>query len=114
MERMRTSLVCVLAATALLFVVGVSPARAHDEFRFVGTLVNVEAAKNRVSVKFKENGKDETVHVKLTGQTLITRDKKKISKSDLKAGLSVVVDALGDDYETLEALEIRIVPAPAK
>ena len=67
-----------------------------------------------MSVNFKEDGKDQTIKVKLTAQTLITRDKNKVAKSELKAGLSVVVDALGDDYSDLEALEIRIVPPPTK
>ena len=92
-----------------------SPVRAHDQFRFVGTLVKVDAARTHVSVKFKEgNGKDETVQVAITATTAITRDKKAIPKSALKVGANVVIDALGDDYDNLEAVEIRIVPAPAR
>lgn len=104
----------VAAVVLLLMGVGIAPAWAHDEFRFVGSLVAVDVAKNRVSIKFKENGKEETVPVKLTQQTLITRDKQKVAKTELKVGLSVVIDALGDDYSDLEALEIKIVPPPAK
>jgi hypothetical protein len=32
----------------------------------------------------------------------------------LKVGLYVVADAFGDSLEELEALEVKIVPAPAK
>jgi hypothetical protein len=85
---------------------------AHDEFRFVGSLVKVDAAKNLVSVKYKEfDGKEATVVVTLMPKTTITRDGKPVAKSQLRAGLHVVVDALGceDDYE---ATAIKIVPAP--
>ncbi len=64
-------------------------------------------------MKFKEaNGKDETVTIAITAKTDITRDKKRVAKADLRVGTHVVVDALGDDYDTLEALAIRIVPPP--
>jgi hypothetical protein len=45
-------------------------------------------------------------------QTVISRDKKKVDASELKAGLSVVVDAYGDSLEDSDvlAIEIRIVP----
>jgi hypothetical protein len=101
-------------ALLVMLIAGVSPAAAHDEFRFVGTLTAANVAKNVVTMKFKEEGKDVTVNLKLTTRTLITRDKQKVAKTELKAGLSVVVDALGDDYDDLEALEIKIVPPPAK
>jgi biopolymer transport protein ExbD len=105
----------VPASLLALLIVGATPSWAHDEFRFVGTLVKVELPQQRVSVKFKEaDGKDETVQIALKKDTEITRDKKKIDRSQLKAGLSVVVDALGDDYDNLEAVEIRIVPPPSK
>lgn len=113
MANMRTHRLALTIFIAVLLA-GTAALSAHDEFRFVGSLVSVETAKNQVSVKFKENGKDETVQVKLTPKTVLTRDKKPIAKSDLKAGQSVVVDALGDDYDDLEAVEIRVVPPPSK
>jgi hypothetical protein len=99
-------IVALFACTAALV--------AHDEFRFVGTLISVETAKNRFSMKIRENGKDETIVVKLNAKTVITRDKKPLAKTALKAGQSVVVDALGDDYDDLEAVEISVVPPPSK
>ena len=114
MTDMSTNKCLVALALLVLFAFGAAPAWAHDEFRFVGTLVKMDAARNRVSVKSKEaNGKEETVVIAITKQTAITRDKKKIDKAELKVGVNVVVDALGDDYDNLEALEIRIVPPPA-
>jgi hypothetical protein len=102
----------ILATVAL---VAVAPVRAHDQFRLVGTLVATELAKNRVAMRFKEfDGTEETVWLKLASDTVITRDKKRVPKTELKAGLSVVDDAEGDDYDSLDAIEIRIVPAPKK
>ncbi len=87
---------------------------AHEECGFVGTLVTVNLAKNRIAVKYKENGKDETVQIALTPTTEVTKDKKPVPRSTLKAGLSVAVRALGDDDTHLEAVSIRIVPPLGK
>lgn len=87
---------------------------AHEEFGFVGTLVTVNIAKNRIAVKYKENGKDETVQIALTPKTEVTKDKKPVPRATLKAGLSVAIRALGDDETNLEAVTIRIVPRLAK
>ena len=110
-------LLCRGLGTLVAFVVlaaglGVAPASAHDEFRFVGTVVRVETGRNRFSMKFREEDKTEvTVQIAFTPKTEVTRDKKNVARSELKAGMSVVVDALGDDYDNLEAVTIRIVPA---
>lgn len=103
----------VFAVAAMLAFTSL-PLRAHDEYRFVGRVIAVEPAARRFSLEFKEaDGKDETVWIALKATTEVTRDKKPVSRSELKAGLSVVVDALGDDYETLEAVAVRIVPPPS-
>ncbi len=78
---------------------------AHDEFRIIGTVASYKA--NVMAVKKKEG---QTVSVRLDKQTLITRDKKKITPAELTAGLTVVVDAYGDYEDDSLALEIRIVP----
>ena len=105
----------VAAGVGLVAFLTIAPLRAHDQFRFVGAVVAVDSRRTTVSVKFKEfDGKDETVKVAILATTEITRGKKKIQKSELKRGSSVVVDALGDDYENLEAVRIQIVPSPAK
>ena len=100
---------------ALLFVACAAAVvvHAHDEFRFIGVVTKMDAAKNRVSVRFKEaNGTMETVEIAILETTEITRDKKPVPKSQLRAGVHVVVDALGDDYDNLDGVHIRIVPAP--
>jgi hypothetical protein len=106
---MKTARLALILIAAMILTAAPAPS-AHEEFGFVGTLVTVDLAKNRIAVKFKENGKDETVRIALTPKTEVTKDKKPVPRSTLKAGLSVAVRALGDDDTNLEALTIRIVP----
>jgi hypothetical protein len=104
-----------IGITVVLFAVApaFSALAAHDEFRFVGTVVRLELARNRFSMKFKEaDGREETVQVAFTAKTEVTRDKKSVARAELKPGVHVVVDALGDDYDNLEAVAVRIVPPP--
>jgi hypothetical protein len=96
-------LLCLAAAPFL---------RGHEEFRFIGTLTAFDAARGRLTMKVVENKKEETIEIALTAKTVITRDKKTVPRGTLKAGLYLVVDALGDDYDSLEAVEVRIVPPP--
>lgn len=98
-----------------LAVAGAARLCAHDEFRFVGSIVTVAANRQRFGLRFKEeDGKVETVQIAITAKTEVRRDKDAVPISALKAGLYVVVDALGDDYDNLEAVTVRIVPPPAK
>lgn len=83
-----------------------SPVMAHEEFRIIGTLTRVQDA--QIAVRTKDS---KTITISVDKQTLVTRDKKKVPAAELKSGQSVVVDALGDDYSDLLALEVRIVPA---
>ena len=97
----RTLVTAVLAILALA-----SPSlSAHDEFRIIGTVARYENSTLQV-----KNREGKTLSVRLDKQTVITRDKKKVPPTELKTGLSVVVDAYGDTEEDSLALEIRIVP----
>lgn len=80
-------------------------ASAHENFRIIGTLTKHQGV--MIEVKSRDA---KTTAIKLDKQTEITRDKKKVDPSELKPGLSVVVDAYGDTEDDLLALEIRIVP----
>jgi hypothetical protein len=90
--------------------------RAHDEFGFVGTLVKVDLARNKLTLKYKEQSKEETVALFLTPKSeILDKDKKKIARSALKTGVTAVVRAYGDDdAPELEVLSIRIVPPLGK
>jgi hypothetical protein len=90
----------------LVIVGGAARLYAHDEFRIIGTL---DKHQNSTIVVTKNTGK--TLLIRLDEQTMITQDKKKVARSALKAGQSLVIDAYGDQEENSLALEIRIVPA---
>ncbi len=83
---------------------------AHDEYRVIGTVTRVSA--KILDVKQTRDGK--TLSMKLDAATLVTRDKEKVGVAALRTGQSVVVDASGDSLDDLVALEVRIVPPPAR
>jgi hypothetical protein len=103
MIRRMMMLMTLIVATA-----GVAPVFAHEEFRVIGTVTKVQSSK--LGVKTKE-GKE--ISIAIDKQTSFTRDQKKTDVSQVKTGQSVVVDAYGDSYDDLLALEVRIVPAIA-
>ena len=92
---------------AAILALGVGTALAHDNFRVIGTVTKF--ANSTIAVKTKEG---KVASMRVDKQTVISRDKKKVDASELKAGLSVVVDAYGDSLEDSDvlAIEIRIVP----
>jgi hypothetical protein len=83
---------------------------AHDQYRIVGVITGMQAS--QLTVKDKDG---KTFSMKVDDATYIHRDKykAKIAVTELKAGRSVVVDALGDSEKDLFAVEVRIVPAIA-
>jgi hypothetical protein len=95
----------IILATLIVFVLGAVPTRAHEAFRIVGTITKHEGT--QLGVKSKAG---RTVYVELKKTTIILRDKTKVPATELKPGLSVVVDALGDDDSDLTAKQVRIVP----
>jgi hypothetical protein len=102
----------ILATSTTLFL-GATQLLAHERFRIVGTITKRTAT--QIEVKTKENKK---IPIDVDKQTIILRDKKKVPATTLKVGLSVVVDAIGDDEADLVAEQVRLVPAipvpPAK
>ena len=102
----------LITGTLLAILVFVSHARAHEEYGFVGTLSRIELAKNRVTLKYEENSKEETLGLILTPKTeIMDKDRKPLTRAALKAGVTVAVRAYGDgDATEMEALSIRIVP----
>ncbi len=100
----------ITLATLMVLAIGATDLRAHEAFRFVGTIASMKAT--QFAVKTKQG---RTVYIEMTKKTIVLRDKTKVPAAELKAGLSVVVDALGDDDSDLTAKQVRIVPpiAPA-
>ena len=98
----------MIAGVLAGLVVGMAPAAAHDDYRIIGTITKVTA--NTLDVKQTKDGR--TIAMATDEATLVTRNEKKVSATELKVGLSVVVDANGDSLEDLVVLEVRIVPSP--
>ena len=87
------------------------PVLADEEFRVAGEIT--QAKSGQIDVKMRDG---KVAAVKLDGQTKITKDKAPADATGLKTGQFVVIDAYGDDFNDLLALEIRLVPpiAPTK
>ena len=95
----------LLSLSAAMFASSAALLRAHDEYRVVGVVTKTTATS--VDVKNKE-GKNYSIQ--MNKQTAVTRDENAVAVTELKAGVTVVVDALGDSESDLSAVSIRIVP----
>ncbi|MBC8038160.1 MAG: hypothetical protein H7X89_13190 [Rhizobiales bacterium] len=100
---MKCTKILVIAAIAAF---SAMPAIAHEEFRLVGVITKLE----KTALQLKRDG-DKAVNIKLDGQTKVTKDKR---NATAKVGDTVVVDALGDSFADLSALEVKIVDAKGK
>jgi len=90
------------AVVVLLLVAGIL---AHEKFKIVGTVVNVK--KDEVAVKAIDGA---TYEIDFPESTVVTdKNHKKLDRAELKAGLKVVVMALGHDMFDLEAFEVQLV-----
>jgi hypothetical protein len=98
----------MLLTAAVLLMVLASDVRAHERFRFVGTVT--KKTDKEMAIKTK----DKIVEMDLDEKTVFLRDKTKIPRSAVKVGSSVVVDAIGDDLFDLVAEQVRLVPALAE
>ena len=99
----------MIGVGCVALMLAVAPAWAHDDYRIIGTVLKVSAGK--LDVKQTKDGK--SISMKTDHETIVTRDKKKVSNTELKVGANVVVDARGDSLEDLLVLEVRIVPPAA-
>lgn len=95
--------IITLGIVAILL--GAVSVRAHDAYRIIGNITALSATE--VSVKNKDS---KTFVIALSKATFVWRGKKQVPATELKVGLSVVVDALGDSDQELEAQDIMIVP----
>ena len=97
---------------SVFLLAGMAPVSAHDTFRVIGKLTKPD--KYVLEVKATDG---QIVIVRLDNGTIISRDQKKVELSELKAGDNLVINALGDSYDCLIALDVRIAPsmvAPSK
>jgi hypothetical protein len=95
----------VVLVTLATLVIGAGHAFGHDYFRVIGIVTRYQDS--TLDVKNRDG---KTTSVRVDRQTKVTRDGEKVEAKELKAGLTVVVDAYGDTEDDLLALDIRIVP----
>jgi hypothetical protein len=97
--------VLVICAALLL---AVAAASAHDDYRIIGTVSKISG--KTLDVKQTKDGK--IISMEMDDNSIVTRNKKKVDRTQVKAGLNVVVDARGDSIDELTVVEVRLVPAP--
>jgi hypothetical protein len=104
-EHMTRQTIAALCAVLLVTIVVVS---AHAQYRIIGTVLQV--SDKSLAVKQTKDGK--TISMEMDNESIVTRDKKKVNRAEIKIGRHVVVDACGDSVKDLLVMEVRIVPAP--
>jgi hypothetical protein len=98
----------MMVAVRVALTVGTSALFAHDDYRIIGVVERVTA--KTIDVKQTKDGK--VISMQLDADTIVTRDKRKVDRAEVKVGLHVVVDARGDSLDELTVVELRLVPAP--
>jgi hypothetical protein len=93
----------------LAIALGGATAIAHEDFRIIGTIEKV--TEKTLDVKQTKDG--QVVSMRIGTKMTVTRDKKPVERTGLKAGEHVVVDARGDSIKDLVAVAVRLVPPPA-
>jgi hypothetical protein len=101
----------LLSTPAILFLAA-SSTIAHDRYRVIGPVVEMDHKNNLLKVKSRDKNYPAIVEIDITPKTRVEQDGKPVARTAIKRGLHVVVDALGDDVFALEAVTVRIVPAP--
>ena len=101
-------LIAAVACVALLAFAAATS--AHENYRIIGTVAKV--AKDTVDIKQTKDGT--VITMDWTEKSKVTRDKKDVPRTEIKAGANVVVDAHGDSLDELEVVELRLVPSAAK
>jgi len=107
-----------LAALGFFLFAGARGLSTHEVFRFVGTVTKWDPKTHAVDMLSREQYQDKTGdyprHLVLRDDCKVIRDDKEISRSELKPGVYVVVDAVGVDINDLEATNIALKPPPPK
>lgn len=80
-----------------------TPAGAHEKFKIVGTVVNVHA--EQLDVKSVDGS---TYEMDLFESAVVFRRNRKVSRSELKPGVRVTVNALGHDFFDLEVVDVHL------
>jgi hypothetical protein len=99
----------MMASAALVTMMMFAPsAAAHNEYRIIGTVHKLTAT--TIDVRQAKDGK--LFSMKMDAESVVTRDKQKVPRSEIKVGGRVVVDACGDSVKNLLVMEVRLLPPP--
>ena len=93
-----------LATTAVCLMIAATSGLAHEKFKIVGTVVKIHA--EQIDVKAVDGA---TYEIDFLESVPVTRHFKKVARTELKAGVKVIVNALGHDMFDLEAVEVQLV-----
>jgi Cu/Ag efflux protein CusF len=88
---------------ALLALAVTATAVAHEKFKIVGTVAKVHA--EQLDVKSVDGS---IYEMDMFDSVAVFRNNRKVSKSELKPGVRVTVNALGHDFFDLEAIEVHV------
>lgn len=92
-------------ATGGVIILLVASIVAHEKFKIVGSVVGLK--KDEIAVKAIDGA---TYEIDMDDGAVVTdKNHRKIDRSHLRVGASVVVLALGHDMFDLEAFEIQLV-----
>jgi hypothetical protein len=90
---------------ALVAAVLTPPAGAHEKFKIVGTVVQVHA--EQLDVKGVDGS---TYEMDMLDSAPVFKQNRKVGRTELKAGVKVIVNALGHDFFDLEVVDVHITP----
>jgi hypothetical protein len=90
---------------ALVAAILTSPAGAHEKFKIVGTVVKVHA--EQLDVKGVDGS---TYEMDMLDSAPVFKQNRKVGRTELKAGVKVIVNALGHDFFDLEVVDVHITP----
>ena len=93
-----------LAIAALFLALVAAPSVAHEKFKIVGSVVTIHA--EQIDVKAVDGA---TYEIDFLDGVPVTRNHKKVARTELRVGAKVIVNALGHDMFDLEAVEVQLV-----
>jgi hypothetical protein len=87
---------------------------AELEWMTCPCIVRMDCGTHLLTIKTGKKEHPPEIEIGVTPDTKIDRNGTKVAPAQLKAGLYVVVDAIGDDLFDTDAITIKIVPPPPK
>src|SRR5262245_27951610 len=91
-----------LAVLVGFLVTGRGTVRAHEEYRWVGTISKLDPKMTRMTMTWMEGKKQQSQVVVITEATSVTRNGTGVARTELKIGRSVVVIAMVDPDRPFE------------